>query len=497
MHRSRWLFVGRRQLSTPPISRDSYLRAAILSLGLTALVGVGFPPPWAAASPTPPTQLGDAVTLSAPDNFPATEILSAPDNLPAPDSFPAPEILPAPDNLPAPDTPDFTGCGGVNVAAVNPEFEQEMLALINLRRLENGNLPPLKHVDQLSNAARYHAADMVQDAYFDHDTYDRSGGSLVFRCGFGDRIGGFYPGWQNIAENIAAGYGTSQQAMAALMNSAGHRANILSTTVWEMGAGYHGGGPYGHYWGQDFGRRRNVFPLIINREAVSTTSPNVQLYLYGGWSEVRLRNENGSFGPWQPFANSMAWTLSTGPAGTRTVYAEMRTGATSTGAADEIFLTTALATNSPPATAMPPTATPQPSHTASPQPSTTATPAPPTTTRTPTRTTTPVRTSTSTRTRTPTRTATPPPTQTVPPPPTSMPAAARGDCNGDGAVNAGDLSALSLEIFDGDGFQAAAVPGGTFPGHPIGCDANGDHLVTAGDISCTVLLIFEGPGTCQ
>lgn len=70
-----------------------------------------------------------------------------------------------------------------------------------------------------------------------------------------------------------------------------------------------------------------------------------------------------------------------------------------------------------------------------------------------------------------------------------------GDCNGDGVVDAGDISACVLEIFDGDGSLAGDTPGGTFPGTP-GCDSNQDGLVDAGDISCTVLLIFNGPGAC-
>jgi hypothetical protein len=71
-----------------------------------------------------------------------------------------------------------------------------------------------------------------------------------------------------------------------------------------------------------------------------------------------------------------------------------------------------------------------------------------------------------------------------------------GDCNGDGLVDAGDISALVLEIFDGDGNIPADTPGGTFAGDPVGSDANEDGVVDAGDISCTVLLIFNGPGAC-
>jgi len=70
-----------------------------------------------------------------------------------------------------------------------------------------------------------------------------------------------------------------------------------------------------------------------------------------------------------------------------------------------------------------------------------------------------------------------------------------GDGNGDGIVDAGDITALVLEIFDGDGNDPADTPGGDFSGNPA-CDANEDGIVDAGDVSCTVLIIFNGPGAC-
>lgn len=73
----------------------------------------------------------------------------------------------------------------------------------------------------------------------------------------------------------------------------------------------------------------------------------------------------------------------------------------------------------------------------------------------------------------------------------------RGDCNADGGADAGDLPAIALEIFDGDGASAAGAPGGSFPGHAIGCDANADATINAGDLACAVKLIFEGSGACQ
>lgn len=79
---------------------------------------------------------------------------------------------------------------------------------------------------------------------------------------------------------------------------------------------------------------------------------------------------------------------------------------------------------------------------------------------------------------------------------TASPAAIQpGDGNGDGQVDAGDITACVLEIFDGDGAFWLDAPGGTFPG-TTGCDANADTTIDAGDITCTVLLIFDGAGAC-
>jgi hypothetical protein len=73
---------------------------------------------------------------------------------------------------------------------------------------------------------------------------------------------------------------------------------------------------------------------------------------------------------------------------------------------------------------------------------------------------------------------------------------APGDCNGDHLVDAGDGSAIALEIFDGDGTNPASASGGTFAGTP-GCDANEDGVIDAGDGACIPLLILNGPGACD
>lgn len=72
---------------------------------------------------------------------------------------------------------------------------------------------------------------------------------------------------------------------------------------------------------------------------------------------------------------------------------------------------------------------------------------------------------------------------------------APGDGNGDNKIDAGDLTACVLEVFDNDGNFWLDAPGGAFPG-TLGCDANRDTVIDAGDLTCTALIIFNGPDVC-
>ncbi len=238
-----------------------------------------------------------------------------------------------------PNAPDFSGCGGINQLVVNAAYEQEVVDLVNLERAKRG-LPPYKRVTALDEAARYHSADLGQDNYFEHDSYDRSGGDLVFVCGTWTRIGKYYTG--AMGENIAAGQSSPESVLFSWMNSTGHRNNILSTNNWEIGVGYAttSGSDYPRYWTQDFGRRSGVYPLIINRDAASTDSRSVALYLYGDFQQMRLKNDNGDWGDWQTFQHTLAWTLSNG-VGPHTVTAELKTGSTVMTSSDTIILSQA------------------------------------------------------------------------------------------------------------------------------------------------------------
>jgi uncharacterized protein YkwD len=284
-----------------------------------ALLGLVLLPSGATQAGDPPVKLGPAVTASTG--------LSAPVQIPG---YPIGEDLP-------PFAPAYSGCGGATAPITNAAYEQQVVELVNAQRLANGGLPPYKRVDALDAAARYHAVDMAQDDYFEHNSYDRNGqNQLVQVCAWNTRVGTYYTGVRG--ENIAVGYGDPVSVMNGWMNSPGHRSNILSS-AWEIGVGYYQGGSWGAYWVQDFGKRSNVYPLVINREAALTAGRNVSLYLYGTgvFQQMRLKNENSAFTDWQPFQADLPWTLNACN-GAKSVTAELKNASTTVTSSDAITL---------------------------------------------------------------------------------------------------------------------------------------------------------------
>lgn len=107
------------------------------------------------------------------------------------------------------------------------EQEQLLLQLVNEAR-NVARVPPLAVHPELSDLARLKAQDMVQLGYFSHDspTYG-SPQEMIQAAGIDYRF---------IGENIAKA-GSVQQAFAALMQSEGHRKNILSAGYTHIGLG--------------------------------------------------------------------------------------------------------------------------------------------------------------------------------------------------------------------------------------------------------------------
>ncbi|HEX7879317.1 MAG TPA: CAP domain-containing protein [Candidatus Eisenbacteria bacterium] len=225
--------------------------------------------------------------------------------------------------------------------AQSPTYEDQVMEIVNQERWTNGQLPPLKRNDLLNASATTHSSNMAVRNFFAHCDLDT--GTKPW-----DRMtAAGYTGWNYAAENIAAGYSTPAAVMIGWMNSAGHKANLLSTSSREIGIGYlmqsgdqsnvrgdsngdcaadgSPGGPYTRYWTQNFGRRNSIYPVVVNREAFQATEGLVSLYVYGtGWAtQMRFRNESGTWSAWLPYTENTTWVLSAGN-GTKTVNCEIK-----------------------------------------------------------------------------------------------------------------------------------------------------------------------------
>ncbi len=238
---------------------------------------------------------------------------------------------------------DAVGCTRTNTQPINAVFEQRVVELVNIERAKVG-LPPLKRNSELDFAARDHTRDMAEDNYLYHDTYDRINGVESWVCGAFTRIRLYYSGYSWAGENLAGGYSTPEAVVQGWMASEGHRNNILKDVAKEIGVGYYyGGSSFMHYWGEDFGVKPDVYPVVINNEAPVTTTPTVGVFAYGQgvWAEMRTRDNAGNWTNWVPFQENVNFQLAP-TNGTHTLTVEMRAaGAVSAGAisSDTIELT--------------------------------------------------------------------------------------------------------------------------------------------------------------
>ncbi|MGH7204340.1 MAG: CvpA family protein [Candidatus Levyibacteriota bacterium] len=130
----------------------------------------------------------------------------------------------------------------VSNGKVDGAAEQEMFRLVNTERIKQG-LPPVAFDNQLRDVARAHSQDMFERGYFSHYTPE---GKSPF-----DRMEAANVNYQYAGENLALAPSTPL-AMQGLMNSPGHRANILSPNFHTIGIGVIDGGIYGMMFSQEF-----------------------------------------------------------------------------------------------------------------------------------------------------------------------------------------------------------------------------------------------------
>ncbi|CAM3235892.1 CAP-associated domain-containing protein [Filibacter tadaridae] len=113
-------------------------------------------------------------------------------------------------------------------AALRNGFEQQLFDLTNAARVRHG-LNFLKWDGIVSDTARKHSTDMAVNDYFNHENKQ---GKSPF-----DRMEDDGIKFRGAGENLAYGQSSSIFAHEGLMNSAGHRENILLDKYSHLGTG--------------------------------------------------------------------------------------------------------------------------------------------------------------------------------------------------------------------------------------------------------------------
>ena len=126
--------------------------------------------------------------------------------------------------------------------SVDPESEQQMWRMINSERKKRG-LSPLAFDTSLRDLARDYSRDMFVRGYFSH--YTPEGESPFVR------MQNLSIKYLSAGENLALAPSV-ELAMQGLMDSEGHRANILSENFGKIGIGVMDGGIYGKMFTQEF-----------------------------------------------------------------------------------------------------------------------------------------------------------------------------------------------------------------------------------------------------
>ncbi len=130
------------------------------------------------------------------------------------------------------ETPQPKTNGAVRLTA----DEQRMVNLVNQERTSK-NLQPLSVDLDVTKVARVKAQDMVDNNYFSH--YSPTYGSPF------DMLKSFGISFLHAGENLA-GNSSIDGAHQALMNSQGHRENILNPNFTHIGVGVRNSGQYGN-----------------------------------------------------------------------------------------------------------------------------------------------------------------------------------------------------------------------------------------------------------
>jgi uncharacterized protein YkwD len=126
--------------------------------------------------------------------------------------------------------------------SIDRNSEQAMLVVVNQERAKQG-IAQVVFDEQLAQVGRNHCKDMFKRGYFSHNTLESlSPFDRMLNAGVSFTYAG---------ENLALAPDVSL-AMQGLMDSRGHRENILSPNFGKLGVGVIDGGLYGKMFCQEF-----------------------------------------------------------------------------------------------------------------------------------------------------------------------------------------------------------------------------------------------------
>lgn len=112
--------------------------------------------------------------------------------------------------------------------ALQKGFETQLFELTNAARVKH-DLPVLEWNEDVSETARKHSSDMAENNYFSHTNLEGQSAA--------DRMKEDNISFISAGENLAYGQFSSVFAHQGLMNSEGHRENILHNGYTELGTG--------------------------------------------------------------------------------------------------------------------------------------------------------------------------------------------------------------------------------------------------------------------
>jgi uncharacterized protein YkwD len=161
----------------------------------------------------------------------------------------------------------------INVDNIEKITKQTMLDSINKIRTQRidcqdglGLVGPVKSLiwnDNLYASAYEHSNDLAKSNTFSHDgsgtEHDVTGTNNNNKSSFVERIeANGYVNYNMVGENIAAGYTTVEEVIAALLISPKHCSNIMSSGFEEVGVAIsiNENTKYQVYWSQDFATKR-------------------------------------------------------------------------------------------------------------------------------------------------------------------------------------------------------------------------------------------------